>query len=111
VNATTLTSLQTGRVEPTETTAPPAIKIEPRAYARQKIYNDYLEAAREGTISFLKYYRIRKGMEQAELGRRVGMKQSAIARAERVGQVQKMRGETLKKLASALGITVDELLR
>lgn len=87
------------------------VRMEPRAYARQKIHNDYLEAAREGTISFLKYYRIRKGIDQAELGRRVGMKQSAIARAERVGQTQKMRGETLKKLSSALGITADDLLR
>ena len=110
MNATTLTNFEP-RNEPTETTAPPAIRIEPRAYARQKIHNDYLEAAREGTISFLKYYRVRKGIDQAELGRRVAMKQSAIARAERLGQVQKMRGESLKKLASALGITVDDLLR
>jgi transcriptional regulator with XRE-family HTH domain len=65
----------------------------------------------DGQISFLKYYRIRQGLDQSELGARVNMRQSAIARAERLGGMSNMRATTLQKLAKALDVRMEDLLR
>ncbi len=53
-------------------------------------------------------WRKRGGWSQSELARRAGMSQGNISRIE-AGIGKKPYGETLAKIASALGITVDEL--
>jgi hypothetical protein len=75
------------------------------------ILADYFRAAQRGRISFIRYYRVRAGLDQVELGRLAKMTQPEIARAERPGQARNMKGFTLKKLATALGGRVDELLQ
>lgn len=99
---------------PDEATTPQnvvVLKIRRREQVRAGILGEYFRAAERGSISFLRYYRLSRGMDQMELARRTGLTQSAIARAEKTGQLEKMKGFTLKKLASALGLKVDDLLR
>jgi len=48
-------------------------------------------------------------MDQAELASRAGMTQPEISRAERPGQVARMKGETLRRVAQALQIRIDDL--
>jgi ribosome-binding protein aMBF1 (putative translation factor) len=86
-------------------------RISPRAAAHQKILSQYLKAAKQRRISFMKYHRVRIGLDQSELAVKTGMKQSAVARAERVGYAINMKAFTLKKIADVLGVSVDELLR
>lgn len=87
------------------------LKIRRREQVKAGILKEYFCAAERGQISFLKYYRIRRGMDQAQLAERAGVTQPEIARAERPGYLLGMRGRNLKRLATALGVTVDDLLR
>ncbi len=87
------------------------LKIRRREQVKAGILKEYFRAAERGKISFLKYYRLARGMDQQQLAARARMTQPAIARAERPGQLQKMKGFSLKSLAVALGVTVDDLLR
>lgn len=48
-------------------------------------------------------------MDQVELAARAGMTQPEISRAERLGQVARMKGETLKRIARALQVRIDDL--
>ena len=57
----------------------------------------------------LREARQRCGWSQIELGRRAGVHHMLISKLER-GQNQDVKGETLRKLAYALGVTADLLL-
>jgi DNA-binding XRE family transcriptional regulator len=105
------------RLEPpqaaqTETASPVrGLRMDARAHARNALILEYFRAAKEGRISFMKYYRVRKGLDQAQLAEAIGVKQPAVARAERLGGAQRMKGVNLKKYAEALRVSVDDLLR
>jgi DNA-binding Xre family transcriptional regulator len=106
----------TGAASPhEETAAAPAklivLRIRRREQVKAGILKEYFRAAERGKISFLKYYRLAKGMDQQELAARAKMTQSAVARAEKPGQLQNMKGFSLKKLAAAVGVRVDDLLQ
>lgn len=87
------------------------LKIRRREQVKAGILKEYFRAAELGKISFLKYYRILRGMDQLQLADRAGVTQPEIARAERPGYLLGMRGRNLKRLATALGVKVDDLLR
>ena len=78
---------------------------------RNSVLSQYLRAAKTGKGSFAKYYRLLAGLDQAHVAHRAKMSQPSVARAERPGQALRMKGESLKRLAKALNVSVDELLR
>lgn len=57
--------------------------------------------------SLVKAWREYYGLTQSELAEKAGMKQSALARIEKSGSA---RTSTLKKLAKALDISVEQLV-
>jgi predicted transcriptional regulator len=57
--------------------------------------------------SLIKAWREYFGLTQIELAEKAGMKQSALARLEKSGNA---RTSTLKKLAEAMDITVEQLI-
>lgn len=76
---------------------------------KASIQRQYLIAAERGEISKIRAWRVLRGLDQNQLGTRAGMTQPEISRAERVGQVRKMKGETLLRIAHALQVSVDDL--
>jgi transcriptional regulator with XRE-family HTH domain len=68
-----------------------------------------LVAAERGEISKIRAWRILRGLDQKALALRANMTQPEISRAERLDQVTRMKGETLKRLADALQVRVDDL--
>ncbi|HEY3203350.1 MAG TPA: helix-turn-helix transcriptional regulator [Thermoanaerobaculia bacterium] len=101
-----------GLAEPTG--APVELVVEPDARllsheVKASIQNQYFVAAEEGKISKIRAWRIMRGMDQGALAARAGMTQPEISRAERVGQTPRMKGETLKRIADALQVRIDEL--
>jgi DNA-binding Xre family transcriptional regulator len=76
---------------------------------RAAIQHQYLIAAEKGEISKIRAWRVVRGLDQAELASRAGMTQPEISRAERPGQVARMKGETLRRVAQALQIRIDDL--
>ena len=58
--------------------------------------------------SLIKAWREYLGMTQDELARRAGLKQPALARLE--GHVSNPRKTTLKKLADAMDLSVEQLI-
>lgn len=100
-----------------EATSSPAYQVtvtarsdeQKKAAIQDSIRNQYLLAAMSGSISKIRGYRVFRKMDQAELAARAGMTQPEISRAERVGQVNRMKGATLKRIAEALQVRVDDL--
>jgi len=98
-----------------ETTSSPSSAIpEPRTELfrqeiRASIQNQYLIAAERGEISKIRGWRIVRGMDQVELALKTSMTQPEISRAERLGQVNRMKGATLKRIAQALQVRIDDL--
>ena len=88
---------------------PPHSDQQKRASIQASIRNQYLLAAMGGRISKIRGYRVFRKMDQAELAARAGMTQPEISRAERVGQVNRMKGATLKRIAEALQVRIDDL--
>jgi DNA-binding Xre family transcriptional regulator len=88
---------------------PPHSDQQKRAYIQESIRNQYLLAALSGRISKIRGYRVFRRMDQAELAARAGMTQPEISRAERLGQVNRMKGATLKRIAQALQVRIDDL--
>jgi DNA-binding Xre family transcriptional regulator len=80
-----------------------------RATIEETIRQQYLLAARQGKISKIRAYRVFRRMDQVELAARAGMTQPEISRAERLGQVPRMKGETLRRIARALQVRIDDL--
>ena len=74
------------------------------------IQSQYFAAAERGEISRIRAWRIVRGLDQATLALRAHMTQPEVSRAERLGQAAKMKGETLKRLARALQVGIDDLL-
>lgn len=68
--------------------------------------NDVVKANVRGD-SLIKAWREYFGMTQTELAEKAGMKQSALARLEKSGSA---RTSTLKKLAEAMDISVEQLI-
>lgn len=100
----------------TETTSsPPEVVVQPSKTAflaheiRTSIQNQYLVAAEKGQISKIKAWRVVRGLDQMSLASKARMTQPEISRAERLGQANKMKGETLRRLANALQVRVDDL--
>lgn len=54
--------------------------------------------------------RLRYGMSQAELARRIHISQTALNHLER-GQTQDPRFSIVENIASVLGVTIDHLVR
>ena len=80
-----------------------------RASIEESIRQQYLLAAAHGKISKIRAYRVLRRMDQVELAARAGMTQPEISRAERLGQVARMKGETLRRIARALQVRIDDL--
>lgn len=80
-----------------------------RATIEESIRQQYLLAAAQGKISKIRAYRVFRRMDQVELAARAGMTQPEISRAERLGQVARMKGETLRRIARALKVRIDDL--
>jgi DNA-binding Xre family transcriptional regulator len=80
-----------------------------RQEVRASIQNQYFLAAERGEISKIRGWRIVRGMDQIELASKSSMTQPEISRAERVGQVNRMKGATLKRIAEALQVRIDDL--
>lgn len=76
---------------------------------KASIQRQYLIAAEKGEISKIRAWRVLRGLDQSQLARRAEMTQPEVSRAERVGQVRKMKGETLLRIALALQVSIDEL--
>lgn len=57
----------------------------------------------------IKYYRIKKGLTQDELGEILGVQKSAIAKYEK-GRVENIKRSSLQKMAEVLGCSPIELL-
>jgi DNA-binding Xre family transcriptional regulator len=96
------------------TTSPPELVVEPNAdllsqQVKASIQTQYLIAAERGQISKIKAWRIMRGFDQASLAARANMTQPEVSRAERLGQVAKMKGETLRRIAQALQVRIDDL--
>jgi HTH-type transcriptional regulator, competence development regulator len=53
--------------------------------------------------------RQRKGMNQKELAKASGITPATVSRVEK-GQVKQLKSDALKRLARALGVTIDELV-
>lgn len=68
--------------------------------------NDVVKANVRGD-SLIKAWREYFGLTQTELAEKAGMKQSALARLEKSGSA---RTSTLKKLAGAMDISVEQLI-
>ena len=68
--------------------------------------NDVVKANVRGD-SLIKAWREYFGLTQTELAEKAGMKQSALARLEKSGSA---RTSTLKKLAEAMDISVEQLI-
>jgi DNA-binding Xre family transcriptional regulator len=77
---------------------------------KASIQIQYFAAAERGEISRIRAWRIVRGLDQATLALRADMTQPEVSRAERLGQAAKMKGETLKRLARALQVGIDDLL-
>ena len=80
-----------------------------RTSIEKSIRQQYLVAAAQGKISKIRAYRVLRRMDQVELAARAGMTQPEISRAERLGQVPRMKGETLRRIANALQVRIDDL--
>ena len=80
-----------------------------RQEVRASIQNQYFLAAERGEISKIRGWRIVRGMDQVELASKSSMTQPEISRAERLGQVNRMKGATLKRIAEALQVRIDDL--
>ncbi len=94
--------------------SPPELVIEPgdsllSQQIKASIQTQYLLAAEQGKISKIKAWRIARGLDQETLAQRANMTQPEVSRAERLGQVGKMKGETLRRIAQALQVRIDEL--
>lgn len=76
---------------------------------RFSIQSQYFAAAERGEISRIRAWRIARGLDQAALAARAHMTQAEISRAERPGQVDRMKRETLKLIAQALQVKIDDL--
>ena len=57
--------------------------------------------------NLLKAWRKHLGLTQTEVARRAGISQSALSQMERS---DKLRSETLEKLAKALGLNIEQLI-
>jgi predicted transcriptional regulator len=68
--------------------------------------NDVVKANVRGD-SLIKAWREYFGLTQTELAEKAGMKQSALARLEKSGNA---RTSTLKKLAEAMDISIEQLI-
>jgi DNA-binding Xre family transcriptional regulator len=76
---------------------------------RASIQSQYFAAADRGEISRIRAWRIVRGLDQGTLAARARMTQPEVSRAERTGQVARMKGETLKRIAHALQVRIDDL--
>jgi DNA-binding Xre family transcriptional regulator len=97
-----------------ESSSPSSVVVSPNAKllaqeVKASIQNQYFAAAERGEISRVKAWRIVRGFDQATLAARTGMTQPEISRAERLGQISRMKGETLMRIARALQIRIDDL--
>jgi DNA-binding Xre family transcriptional regulator len=95
-------------------TSSPTLIVEPDARlllqeVKASIQNQYLVAAEKGQISKIRAWRIVRGLDQNSLAARASMTQPEISRAERPGHVAKMKGETLRRIALALQVRIDDL--
>ena len=58
----------------------------------------------------LKDYRIKKGWSQEKLAREAGVSYQAVIKIER-GYIKSPRLETIIKIAQALGVSLDDLIK
>ena len=63
-----------------------------------------------GNIKNLKKYRTKKGWSQERLAREAGISYNTLIKIER-GGIKNPKIETIIKLAKALGITLDDLVK
>ncbi len=71
------------------------------------IPHEIVKATLLDDVSIIRAWRTYFGLTQQELAQRSGLSQPTLARLEKVGA--KPRTSTLKKLAVAMGITVEQL--
>lgn len=96
------------------TGSPPELVLPARGTAvahqvRASIQNQFFVAADQGRVSKIRAWRIMRGLDQTTLALRTNMSQPEISRAERLGQVNRMKGDTLRRIAQALQVRIDDL--
>lgn len=77
---------------------------------KHAIVRQYLRAAEKGEISYLKAWRVMRGMDQATLEAKTQMTQGEISQAERPGQAGRIKAEMLFRLVRVLGVKIEDLL-
>jgi len=75
---------------------------------QKRMFAGMARQVKAGTLNPIRFARIKAGLDQRELARKVGMSASNLARLEKVGTNPRL--STLRKIADALSITVEELV-
>ncbi|MBW7877663.1 MAG: helix-turn-helix transcriptional regulator [Candidatus Cloacimonetes bacterium] len=71
------------------------------------IPNEFVGLCIKKGMSLLAAWRTYKGLSQTQLAEAIGISQSAVAQSEKEGA--KPRKSTLKKIAEALGVDVEQI--
>jgi transcriptional regulator with XRE-family HTH domain len=77
---------------------------------KSSIQRQYLRAAEKGEISFVKAWRVMRGMDQAAFAAKAKMTEPEVARAEAPGHARRMNAESLLRIAQALMVPPGKLL-
>jgi transcriptional regulator with XRE-family HTH domain len=75
----------------------------------EKKYNDFLRKEEKKIGKVIKNYRILKGFSQKEIADLIGVNATIISNIE--NGITEIRIPILKKIADALGVTIDEILQ
>jgi DNA-binding Xre family transcriptional regulator len=82
-----------------------------QAYREEMVRMDQnvIDNIRAGKVNPIRGWRILKGMDQKTLVKLTGIRQSNLSRMERLGSPAPLIS-TLRKIASALGVSLEELI-
>jgi DNA-binding XRE family transcriptional regulator len=74
----------------------------------KKTFEGFANQVKAGTLNPIRFERMKAGMDQRELARRIGTSASHLVRIEKVGANPRL--STLRKIADALSIPIEELV-
>lgn len=74
----------------------------------KKTFVAFAEQVKAGTLNPIRFARMKAGLDQRELARRIGTSASHLVRIEKVGANPRL--STLRKIATALSIPIKELV-
>lgn len=75
----------------------------------KKAFAGFARQVKAGTLNPIRFARMKAGLDQRELARRIGTSASHLVRVEKVGANPRL--STLRKIAIALSIPIKELVR